>query len=615
MITFDSLGLRPELLEAVQSLGFTSPTEVQSQVLQAILPANGEIDLIALAQTGTGKTAAFGLPLLEFFGEPQRRPKALILSPTRELCVQIAGEMEKYSKFLPAVNVLAVYGGSNISTQIKALKQGVDIVVATPGRLMDLYRRGVMTLSELQTLVLDEADEMLQMGFVDDIREVLRLSPPEVNIWLFSATMPDAIQRITREFMDSPVTVQVGKRNQATAQIEHSVYSVTRDNKYMGMRRLLDSAPGMYGMVFCNTKIDTQEIAEKLIADGYTAAALHGDLSQQQRDLVMHAFRNRHVRVLVCTDVAARGIDVDDITHVIHHRLPNDVENYTHRSGRTGRAGKFGISWILATGSEARSIPVIQKIIGRPIERKAFPSANEVCQAQLSDFATRVANHDVDADAIAPFMAELMPLFEGMSKEELITQFLAQEFAGLFRHYSEAGNNINLNERSRPFDGQGAPARGGKKEQRFTLNMGQSAGFTWPLLKDWVRETTGLGKFDVQGVDVARNQSHFSVPLEFVQRVQDAMKRAQWEGKPVQIEAVEDTREFGGGGGSYRGGQSGGQGGGQGGGYGGGYKGKFRGGAGGPSAGRDRNAGGQSSGGWKGNARPPRPPYNRSRPQ
>ncbi len=602
MLQFDSLGLRPELLQAVTDLGFTSPTEVQSRVMEQLLPVQGMVDLVALAQTGTGKTAAFGLPLLEYFGRPTGRPKALILSPTRELCVQISIELEKYAAHLPAMRLLAVYGGSNISTQIKALKQGVDIVVATPGRLMDLQRRGVLHLNELTHVVLDEADEMLNMGFVDDIREVLSLTPPEVHVWLFSATMPDAVSRISEEFMDAPVRVQVGKRNQATSQIEHSAYIVPRENKYLGLRRLLDSAPSMYGMVFCNTKLDTQEIAEKLLADGYTAAALHGDLSQQQRDLVMHAFRNRHIRVLVCTDVAARGIDVDDLTHVIHHRLPNDVENYTHRSGRTGRAGKSGVSWILATPSEARALPIIQKIIGRPIEREAFPSANEVCKAQLMDFATRVSASS-ETDSVSPFLDELLPLFDGLDRNALITQFLAQEFEGLFRHYGQAANTIDLNARQsrdqRPLreggvDG-GRPA-GPKKEQRFRLNLGQEAGFSWFLLKDWLRDTAGLGKYDILGVDVSRHQSHFSVSLDHVQRIQDALRTAKWEGQPVSIEAVDDFRTPGGGGAFKRDRRPGGGGGGYG---------KQAGG----------NSGGGFNGGWKGTARPPKPPYNRSRPR
>lgn len=602
MLNFDALGLRPELLQAVTDLGFTSPTEVQSRVMEQLLPVHGQVDLVALAQTGTGKTAAFGLPLLEYFGKPTGRPQALILSPTRELCVQISVELEKYAAHLPAMRLLAVYGGSNIATQIKALKQGVDIVIATPGRLMDLQRRGVLHLDQLTHVVLDEADEMLNMGFVDDIREVLSLTPPEVHVWLFSATMPDAVARISEEFMDQPVRVQVGKRNQATSQIEHSAYIVPRENKYMGLRRLLDSAPGMYGMVFCNTKLDTQEIAEKLLADGYTAAALHGDLSQQQRDLVMHAFRSRHIRVLVCTDVAARGIDVDDLTHVIHHRLPNDVENYTHRSGRTGRAGKSGESWILATPSEARSLPQIQKIIGRPIERQPFPSADEVCKAQLMDFAKRVSATP-ETEAVTPFMEELLPLFDGMDRNALIAQFLAQEFEGLFRHYGQASNTIDLNARNsrdarpaREGGFEGGRASGPKKEQRFRLNVGQANGFSWFLLKDWLRDTAGLGKYDILGVDVARNQSQFSVSLDHVQKIQDSLRTAKWEGQSVSIEAIDDYRAPGGGGNFKR-------------------EHRPSGGGGGYGKAAGGSTGGGFNGGWKGSARPPKPPYNRSRPR
>ena len=555
MTLFSSLGLRQELLDAIQDIGFSEATPIQSETIPQLIEVKGERDLIALAQTGTGKTAAFGLPLLHILSDlPSAEPKsptALILSPTRELCMQITGEMEKYGARSKQMRMLAVYGGSSVRDQQRTMRKGVDILVATPGRLMDLARRGDVKFDSLRTLVLDEADEMLNMGFLDDVREVLEKSPDSMNTWLFSATMPKQVERITKDFMNDSIRVQIGTRNEASSQVEHKAFLTTRENRYQGIRRLIDSSPGMYAMIFCTTKRETQEVAEKLIGDGYTAAAIHGDLSQQQRDLVMHAFRTKQVRMLVCTDVAARGIDVKDITHVIHHRLPNDLESYTHRSGRTGRAGKTGLSWALVTNAEARKIPQLERAIKREINREKFPSRNDVVVGQLLHFAEKVSSQTTGIELVEKNVDALLPMFEGMEVRELVTRFLAAEFDVLFRHYAEHVD-LDLNRSSKDSRRERRNSRDGKDfsessrgfrdkkdEQRVWINLGTKHGLTWPLLKDFVRETAKLGDFEVQGVNVSPGHGYFTVPTSKVEKVRSSIEGGEWDGTKIKMDLVE----------------------------------------------------------------------------
>jgi len=555
MTLFSSLGLKQELLDAIQDIGFSEATPIQSETIPQLIEVKGERDLIALAQTGTGKTAAFGLPLLHILTDlPSAEPKnptALILSPTRELCMQITGEMEKYGARSKQMRMLAVYGGSSVRDQQRTMRKGVDILVATPGRLMDLARRGDVKFDSLRTLVLDEADEMLNMGFLDDVREVLEKSPDSMNTWLFSATMPKQVERITKDFMNDSIRVQIGNRNEASSQVEHKAFLTTRENRYQGIRRLIDSSPGMYAMIFCTTKRETQEVAEKLIGDGYTAAAIHGDLSQQQRDLVMHAFRTKQVRMLVCTDVAARGIDVKDITHVIHHRLPNDLESYTHRSGRTGRAGKTGLSWALVTNAEARKIPQLERAIKREINREKFPSRNDVVVGQLLHFAEKVSSQTTGIELVEKNVDALLPMFEGMEIRELVTRFLAAEFDVLFRHYAEHVD-LDLNRSSKGSRKERRNSRDGKDfsensrgfrdkkdEQRVWINLGTKHGLTWPLLKDFVRETAKLGDFEVQGVNVSPGHGYFTVPTSKVEKVRSSIEGGEWDGTKIKMDLVE----------------------------------------------------------------------------
>ncbi|MFM6998476.1 MAG: DEAD/DEAH box helicase [Bacteroidota bacterium] len=631
MSTFTELGLRAELLQAIQALGFEQATPVQSETIPLLLGANGQTDMVALAQTGTGKTAAFGLPLLHMLledGQPsaKNRPKALILAPTRELCVQISTEMEKYAAET-GLRMLAVYGGAAMRTQITAMKKGVDILMATPGRLLDLNRQGQVLFDDLEYIVLDEADEMLNMGFWDDVQEVLKQAPEGRNIWCFSATLPKPIDAMTKTLMNEPVRVQIGQRNSGTTTVTHKVFVVPKEHRYSGLRRLLDSAPGLYGMIFCRTKIETQELAERLVAEGYTASALHGDLSQQQRDLVMQSFRHKRVKLLVCTDVAARGIDVQDLSHVIHFGFPNDTESYNHRSGRTGRAGKSGESWALINPMERRKIAFIQKMIQREMIQSQLPTRDEVLARQVNHFAEEFASHPEAPEVIKPLVEAVMPQFEHMTSRELIERFFAAELHELVQHYVNEQAEIPSvrAQKERKERGEGYEERGTKRqrgmdapqEQRFSINVGEAQGFTWFALKDFLRETARLGEGEVQGVNCGPDLSYFNVPLTRIDDVQMALNGAEVKGVSVELEAVEDQvgrfeRErgprndrFGGGrpqgrygdrGGNDRGGYQGG---------GGGYRGSndrggYQGGGGGYRGGNDRGGYQGGGGGYRG---------------
>ncbi|MEF2642928.1 MAG: DEAD/DEAH box helicase, partial [Paramuribaculum sp.] len=417
-MTFEELGVRDDLRRAIEELGFESPMPVQEKVIPHLLSREG--DVVALAQTGTGKTAAFGLPLLQRIDPDVNRPQALILSPTRELCLQIGSDLADFSKYMPQVRVLPVYGGSSIESQIRALRQGVQIIVATPGRLIDLIKRGVVNLDDVHTVVLDEADEMLNMGVLDSIDEILVSVPADRKMLMFSATMPDEIARIARKYMHDPVEFVVGNRNEGAANVRHIYYMVNARDKYLALKRVADDTPSIYGIIFCRTRRDTQEVADKLIADGYNADALHGDLSQQQRDLVMRKFRDRVITLLVATDVAARGLDVDDLTHVINFGLPDDPAVYTHRSGRTGRAGKTGISVAIIHSREKGKLREIEKKIGKKFERKEVPTPQHIIEKQLYNLADRLERVEVDDEEIAKYLPGISRKLGWLSGEDLL---------------------------------------------------------------------------------------------------------------------------------------------------------------------------------------------------
>lgn len=539
MTTFSSLGLRPELQEAVSKLGFTQPTPVQEQTIPLLIESI--TDLVALAQTGTGKTAAFGLPLLNILNEDQRSVQALILCPTRELCIQISKDLQSFASQLPQVRIVPVYGGAAISTQITAIKRGVHIVVATPGRLKDLIERKAVKLDEVETVVLDEADEMLNMGFREDIDFILSTTPEEKQTWLFSATMPPEVASISRNYMQQPVEIAVGKKNSGAVNITHVYYMVSNHNRYSALKRIADNYPDVYGIIFCRTKVETQEIAEKLIKDGYNADALHGDLSQAQRDAVMRKFRSRHLQMLVATDVAARGIDVDNITHVIHYNLPEDTESYTHRSGRTARAGRSGISLAIITPRELEKVRMIERRIGTQFVHGQVPSGIEICEQQLLHLTNKAHDVQVNPD-IEKFIPAILERFADLDKEEVIKRFVSLEFNRFLEYYRNAPD---LNETRGA--GSGSEKRpSGVPMTRYFIGVGEMDGVDKGGMVRLLCESTGLPNAKIGKIDLRRSFSFFEVPAQFEHIVESKLSDVYVNGRPVKVEKTEGHAERGG---------------------------------------------------------------------
>ena len=526
MNLFEQLGLNEPILKAISDMGFETPSEIQQKAIPTLL-ANGA-DMVALAQTGTGKTAAFGFPLLQLIDTDSRVTQGLILSPTRELCLQIASELRNYAKYLPKVNVVAVYGGASIEEQARSLKKGAQIIVATPGRMQDMIRRNFVDISHINYCVLDEADEMLNMGFYEDITAILSHTPQEKSTWLFSATMPNEVAKIARKFMRKPIEITVGTRNQATSTVQHEYYIVSGRHRYQALKRLADANPDIFSVVFCRTKRDTQAVAEKLIEDGYNAAALHGDLSQNQRDLVMKSFRARQIQMLVATDVAARGIDVDDITHVIHYQLPDEIETYNHRSGRTGRAGKSGISMVILPKSEVKKIKTIEKMIGQPFEQKQLPSGMEICEIQLYHLANNLKNTEVNP-AIDDYLPAIYKELKEVNREELIKKIFSVEFTRFFNYYKNAENLSVENERE-------SRSGGNSDEVRYFINIGERDGYDWKSLKDFLKATLNLGRDDVFKVDVKNSFSFFNTDADLSDLVMDTFNDFQLDGRFINVE-------------------------------------------------------------------------------
>lgn len=526
MNLFEQLGLNEPILKAIKDMGFETPSEIQQKAIPTLL-ANGA-DMVALAQTGTGKTAAFGFPLLQLIDTDSRVTQGLILSPTRELCLQIASELRNYAKYLPKVNVVAVYGGASIEEQARSLKKGAQIIVATPGRMQDMIRRNFVDISHINYCVLDEADEMLNMGFYEDITAILSHTPQEKSTWLFSATMPNEVAKIARKFMRKPIEITVGTRNQATNTVQHEYYIVSGRHRYQALKRLADANPDIFSVVFCRTKRDTQAVAEKLIEDGYNAAALHGDLSQNQRDLVMKSFRARQIQMLVATDVAARGIDVDDITHVIHYQLPDEIETYNHRSGRTGRAGKSGISMVILPKSEVKKIKTIEKMIGQPFEQKQLPSGMEICEIQLYHLANNLKNTEVNP-AIDDYLPAIYKELKNVDRDELIKKIFSVEFTRFFNYYKNAENLSVENERE-------SRSGGNSDEVRYFINIGERDGYDWKSLKDFLKATLNLGRDDVFKVDVKNSFSFFNTDADLSDLVMSTFTDFQMDGRFINVE-------------------------------------------------------------------------------
>ena len=542
MSTFQELGLNEDLLNAITDLGFTKPSEVQEKAIPILLES--ETDLVALAQTGTGKTAAFGFPMLEKIDINSRTTQGLILSPTRELCLQIANEMKQYGKYCKGLNVVAIYGGSSITDQARDVKRGAQIIVATPGRMKDMISRRMVDISKIQYAVLDEADEMLNMGFKEDITDILSHTPEEKNTWLFSATMPREVATIAKKFMNNPHEITVGNKNESTSTVSHEYYLVNSRDRYQALRRLSDANPDIFSVVFCRTKRDTQKVAENLIEDGYSAGALHGDLSQNQRDMVMKSFRNKQIQMLVATDVAARGIDVENITHVINYQLPDEIETYTHRSGRTGRAGKTGVSMVIVSKSEVRKIKSIERIIKRQFEKKDIPDGMQICEVQLMSLANKIHNTEVNHE-IDKYLSSINELFEDATKDELIKKFFSVEFTRFYNHYQKSKNlnvsDAGIRDRDGGRDGGRDRDFGGKSDStRYFINVGSKDGFDWMKLKDFLKEQLQLGRDDVFKVETKDSFSFFNTENELKEKVLAFFTDYKYEGRFVNVEVSEN---------------------------------------------------------------------------
>lgn len=532
MNKFEQLGLNESLLLAIKDLGFENPSEVQEKAIPVLLEQN--TDLVALAQTGTGKTAAFGFPLIQKIDAENRNTQALILSPTRELCLQITNEIKLYSKYIKGLHTVAVYGGASITEQAREVKRGAQIIVATPGRMQDMINRGLVNIKNIDFCILDEADEMLNMGFYEDICSILSDTPDEKNTWLFSATMPAEVARIAKKFMASPVEITVGSKNSGSATVSHEYYCVNARDRYEALKRLADANPDIFSVVFCRTKRDTQAVAEKLIEDGYNAAALHGDLSQAQRDGVMKSFRGRQIQMLVATDVAARGIDVDNITHVVNYQLPDEIETYNHRSGRTGRAGKLGTSIVIITKSEIRKIHSIERIIQQKFQEKTIPSGIEICEIQLLHLANKIKDTEVDHE-IDNYLPAINEVLDGLSKEELIKKMVSVEFNRFINYYKSKRDITGERSNDRERSSEPREIRAGDPV-RYFINIGARDDFDWMQLKDFIKETLDLGRDDVFKVDVKEGFSFFNTDGKHTDKVMSVLNGYDMNGRRINVE-------------------------------------------------------------------------------
>jgi len=595
MNPFSTLGIRHDIVNAIAELGFENPTPIQEQSIPVLL--SGSNDFVGLAQTGTGKTAAFGIPLLELLDFEENYPQALILCPTRELCLQITNDLKNYSKNMKNVNVVAVYGGANISDQLRQIKRGVQIVVATPGRMLDIINRKAIDFTQVQYVVLDEADEMLNMGFQEDIDSILSTTPDDKKTWLFSATMPTEVRRIAKKYMTDPFELTMGTKNTGNVNIEHEYYIVKARDKYAAFKRIVDFNPEIFGIVFCRTKIETQDIAESLMKDGYNADALHGDLSQQQRDKVMKRYRDRSLQLLIATDVAARGIDVNDVTHVINYSLPDEIENYTHRSGRTGRAGKTGISIAIINSKELGKIRHIERSIGKQFTKAEIPSGFDVCEKQLFALIHKVHNVEVNEAQIEQYIPRIMDEFKDLDKEQIIKRFASLEFNSFLEYYSKAPD-LNISSDDRGFDRERGergerPDRGARSSAGYTrlfMNLGSVDDFTRGDMLGFICNNTKISGKSVGKIDLKGVFTFFEVEDAEVNKVIEGFKTVDFQGRSVRIEMAGDRdsgSERGGSGGSYRGNSPRREGGG-------GYRGGNSGGGGGR-----REGGSGSSGGFR----------------
>ena len=541
MRTFEELGVNAAIRKAIEELGFVQPMPVQEAVIPYLL--GNENDVIALAQTGTGKTAAFGIPLLERIDTSRRETQALVLSPTRELCLQITDDLRDFAKYMDGIHVEAVYGGAAIEPQMRALKKGVEIIVATPGRLVDLMHRGYAHLEEVTNIVLDEADEMLNMGFSDSINEIFESLSADHHTLMFSATMSKEVERVAKKYLNNYQEIVVGSRNEGAENVNHIYYMVNAKDKYLALKRIVDYYPRIFAIIFCRTKVETQEIADKLIKDGYNAESLHGDLSQQQRDLTMQKFRNHLTQLLVATDVAARGLDVDDLTHVINFGLPDDIENYTHRSGRTGRAGKKGTSISIIHSREKHKIRNIEKEIGKEFVKAEIPSAEEICKKQLYKVMDQIVKTDVDDEEIAPFMQDINRYFEYIDKDELIKKIVSLEFGKFLAYYAEAPEieevKPDKKEKKPQSDKQKLQNKAQKGYCRLFINLGKRDGFYPGELMQTLNRFVG-GRQEVGHIDLLDTISYFEVPEKDAKKVMIQLTGIRYKGRQVRCNDADE---------------------------------------------------------------------------
>ncbi len=542
MTTFENSGLREELLRAIGEMGFSEPTEIQNLTIPQL--ANNDDDLIALAQTGTGKTAAFGLPLLNRIDTGSKLTQGLILCPTRELCLQVASDIEKYGKYLDKFRVTAVYGGASAENQIAALNRGAQVVVGTPGRTLDLIKRKKLKVSNIKVLVLDEADEMLSMGFKDELDAILENTPSYRQTLLFSATMPKEIISITKNYMRDPIEISAGKRNVGASNVEHEYYVVKASDRYGALKRIADMNPNIYGIIFCRTRRETKEVADKLIKDGYNADALHGDLSQAQRDHVMKRFRTKVLQLLVATDVAARGLDVDDLTHVINYNQPDEAEVYIHRSGRTGRAGKRGISVSIIHKRELNKIARLEKLVNKKFQRKMVPNGTEICEKQLFNLVDKMEKTIVDEEQIEPFMDVIYKKLEWLSREELIRKFVSTEFNRFLEYYKNTRDlNIDISASDRKKEGGKKKKSKGSGEDgyaRFHVNIGSKNNLRPAQLIGMINDATHTRDMEIGKIEILKKFSFFEVPENEKQNILKAARDFEFNGVMVSVEPAQE---------------------------------------------------------------------------
>jgi len=536
---FSSFDLKPEIIQAIDHLGFEYATQIQEKAIPLLLTDN--TDIIGLAQTGTGKTAAFGLPLIQLIDFGSAKPQGLILCPTRELCLQITGDLKQFARHTSKARVAAVYGGADIRNQISQIKKGAQIIVATPGRLLDLMNRRAIKLGAVTYAILDEADEMLNMGFQEDIDDILKRTPSDKRTWLFSATMPNAAAKIADTYMTHPVTISAGSRNRAADNISHTCYVVKEKDRYAALKRMIDYIPDIFGLVFCRTRRETQTVADRLMKEGYNAEALHGDLSQMQRDQVMKKFREKTLQLLVATDVAARGLDVDDISHVINYNLPDEPDRYTHRSGRTARAGKSGISIVLVNTREVRRIHGLESQSGIRFKFKRIPSGRAVCEKQLFALVERMVSAEVNNQEIDQYLPPVFETLSTLSKEELIRRFVSAEF-NRFLDYYRGAQDINVNVKKRPTKADKADHRLAGNTQRFFINVGRLDKLKEGAIVRLVCDNAGISSKKIGRIELKREFSFFDVDKNVARKVLKALKGVTMDGRKIRATFAEKEK-------------------------------------------------------------------------